>query len=54
MPTDKYKGKSQYEKFKAAAREHGTDQSEASFEDALRRIAKAAPAKPKAPKKRGK
>ena len=43
--------KSQYEKFKEAARKLGTDESDAAFEDALRAVAKAPPGKGKQSKK---
>jgi hypothetical protein len=40
------KPKSQADKFKDAAREHGADEDEKRWEERLRRVAKAKPEKP--------
>jgi hypothetical protein len=39
-------GKSQSDKFKEAAREHGADEDEVRWEERLRKLAKAKPDKP--------
>lgn len=39
-------GKSQADKFKEAARDHGADEDEARWEERLRKLAKAKPEKP--------
>ena len=39
--------KSQLDKFKQAAREHGADEDEARWDERLRKVARARPADPK-------